>query len=213
MELISFIKSLKKKGEIYYDIWLPILFKLEENNTVKINRNLDLSKSKYYRIIHYGIQLWDEKIKSTNIVFIDGKLTISSNYPKKNELDIKKVKPLKTSVKIDSDVNMNEIYESIISYLNQKAGTAYKSETASYRKFIDSKLKFGYKIEDFYKVIDNKTNEWVGTEFHKFLRPETIFGNKFDSYLNQIVINKTNQDKAYEQVSKATELGWNTDSQ
>ena len=39
-------------------------------------------------------------------------------------------------------------------------------------------------IEDFKTVIDKKSREWIGTEFEKFLRPETLFGTKFEGYLN-----------------------------
>ena len=56
MEFISFIKGLQKKGKIYYDVWLKILFKLEEQDTIELNRRLDLSKSQYYRIISFGMK-------------------------------------------------------------------------------------------------------------------------------------------------------------
>ena len=42
-----------------------------------------------------------------------------------------------------------------------------------------------YTVEDFYSVIDKKTAEWLNTEQEKYLRPETLFGTKFESYLNQ----------------------------
>lgn len=210
MEFISFIKSLQKKGKIYYDVWLPILFRLEEKNTIELNRRLDLSKSQYYRIISFGMELWNEKIPNTPIELNYGKLSICKTQTIKKEVKPKAVKEIKKEPKkVESEINMDEVYESIISYLNQKAGTGYKSQTASYRTFINARLKAGYNLDDFYKVIDNKTAEWIGTDFQKFLRPETLFGNKFDSYLNQITTKKTNQEIAYEQVSKATKLGWN----
>lgn len=211
MEYISFIKALQKKGKIYYEVWLSILFRLEEKNTIELHRRLDLSKSQYYRIITFGMKLWNEIIPSESIELNYGKLTICRAEIVKKETKPKAEKTIKKQVeKVETEINMDEVYDSIISYLNQKAGTAYKSQTNSYRTFINARLKAGYKIEDFYKVIDNKSTEWIGTDFQKFLRPETLFGNKFDSYLNQIITIKTNQDIAYEQVSKATELGWNT---
>lgn len=214
MEYISFIKALQKKGKIYYEVWLSILFRLEEKNTIDIHRRLDLSKSQFYRIISFGMKLWTETIPNESLELKYGKLTICKtnfeNKPTKPKAE-KVVK--KQPEKVVNEINMEEVYDSIISYLNQKAGTGYKSQTNSYRTFINARLKAGYKIKDFYKVIDNKTTEWMGTDFQKFLRPETLFGNKFDSYLNQIITIKTNQDKAYEQVSEATKLGWNTINQ
>ena len=211
MEFVSFLKILFKKGKIYYDVWLPILFQLEEKNEAIVNRRLNISKTQYYRIISFGLKTWEDKIPNIPIQLKSGRLSI---YQEK-VISLKKVvkpKKEKETKKAESEINMNEVYESIISYLNQKAGTGYKSETNSYRTFINARLKSGYKIEDFYKVIDNKSNEWMGTDFQKFLRPETLFGNKFDSYLNQNVTKKTNQEIAYEQVSEATKLGWGTSS-
>ena len=40
-------------------------------------------------------------------------------------------------------------------------------------------------MEDFQRVIDNKCADWKGTEWEKYLRPATLFGTKFESYLNQ----------------------------
>ena len=58
-----------------------------------------------------------------------------------------------------------------------------------------SRLNEKYTIEDFNKVIDNKCLEWLGTDFEKFLRPETLFGSKFESYLNQKTnVRKTKED-------------------
>lgn len=41
-------------------------------------------------------------------------------------------------------------------------------------------------MEDFEKVIDTKTAQWLNDPImNKFLRPETLFGPKFESYLNE----------------------------
>ena len=46
-------------------------------------------------------------------------------------------------------------------------------------------MKEGYVIEDFKKVIDSKSKEWLNTDFEKYLRPATLFGTKFENYLNE----------------------------
>ena len=76
-------------------------------------------------------------------------------------------------------------YQKIISYLNLKNDTSYKSTSNKTRTLIKTRYKEGFTLEDFYKVIDNKYNDWYKTEYMKYLRPETLFGNKFESYLNQ----------------------------
>ena len=76
-------------------------------------------------------------------------------------------------------------YAEIVDYLNQKAGTRYKHSSEDTRKHIRARVNDGYTLDDFKVVIDRKTAEWKGTEWEKFLRPSTLFGSKFESYLNQ----------------------------
>lgn len=76
----------------------------------------------------------------------------------------------------------------IIQYLNEKIDSRYKPTTESTQRLIRARLDEGYTLEDFKTVINKKVNEWQGTEREKFLRPETLFGTKFESYLNQKII-------------------------
>ncbi len=39
-----------------------------------------------------------------------------------------------------------------------------------------------------------KYKEWDGTEYSKYLRPKTLFGDKFESYLNRIESKKSKYD-------------------
>lgn len=72
-----------------------------------------------------------------------------------------------------------------IAYLNQVANKRYKFVDKTKRLLL-ARFKEGYTLEDFKQVIDIKTAEWKDNpEFSKYLRPETLFGSKFDGYLNQ----------------------------
>jgi uncharacterized phage protein (TIGR02220 family) len=208
MELITFLKILKSKGNDYYDVWWNILFQLEQNPNIKLSRRLDISKTQYYRIIRFGIKTWENVIPNIPINFSNGNLSINSNFANKKQVVKPKTETSKNNEKNESAINMNEVYDSIISYLNSKSNTNYQSTTKSYQSLINARFKSKFKIEDFYKVIDNKCAEWIGTDFQKFLRPETLFGNKFETYLNQQITKKTNQEIAYDKVSEATKLGW-----
>lgn len=73
----------------------------------------------------------------------------------------------------------------IVEYLNKKANTNYKSTTEKNRELIRARLNEGFTVSDFEKVIDNKIADWTGTEWEKFIRPLTLFGTKFESYLNE----------------------------
>ena len=78
------------------------------------------------------------------------------------------------------------IYKNIVDYLNLKAGTKYYSTTKKTRTLIKARLDEHFNEQDFYTVIDKKCKEWLGDEkMQKFLRPETLFGTKFEGYLNQ----------------------------
>ena len=76
-------------------------------------------------------------------------------------------------------------YSEIIEYLNQRTGCNYKASTNKTKDCIKARFNEGFNIDDFKEVIDKKVNEWYGTEMQKYLRPETLFGNKFEGYLNQ----------------------------
>ena len=91
--------------------------------------------------------------------------------------------------------------DEIIQHLNMRAGTKYKSNTAKTKQLINARLNEGFTLDDFKTVIDKKCVEWCGTEFEKFLRPNTLFGIKFESYLNQNVVKpKTKKGDAIDAV-------------
>lgn len=92
----------------------------------------------------------------------------------------------------EEQIREKELYSSIVSHLNEKAGTKYKASTEKTKKAIHARLADGFTLDDFKTVIDKKCTEWIGTEFEKFLRPETLFGNKFEGYLNAKVTNGRN---------------------
>lgn len=76
-------------------------------------------------------------------------------------------------------------YKEIIDYLNTKAGTHYKSTAKSTQRLIRARWHEGYRLDDFEKVIDNKAFEWQSdSKMWKYMRPATLFGSKFDDYLN-----------------------------
>lgn len=95
----------------------------------------------------------------------------------------------------------NNIYKSIIDYLNQKTSKNFKSTSQETRNKINARLNNGFSLEDFKKVIDTKTNEWKNDKtMCKYLRPETLFGTKFESYLNEVVEYKdNNQEDSFEE--------------
>lgn len=91
---------------------------------------------------------------------------------------------IEEDIKIRSPAEPN-ITAEVVDYLNQKLGTRYKADTEKTRRLIRARIREGATLEDFRKVIDKKVKEWRGTKYEPYLRPETLFGTKFESYLNQ----------------------------
>lgn len=82
--------------------------------------------------------------------------------------------------------NNNKYIVDIVDHLNKKAGKSFKSNSKKTKSLINARIKEGFKVEDFKKVIDIKVSEWLNDKrMEQYLRPETLFGNKFESYLNQ----------------------------
>jgi len=77
-------------------------------------------------------------------------------------------------------------YEKIIDYLNKKIGSHYRSSSKSTRRLIKARYNDGFADIDFKTVIDKKCSEWLrDANMRQYLRPETLFGTKFETYLNQ----------------------------
>ena len=87
--------------------------------------------------------------------------------------------------------NSSDIYKAVIDYLNSKTGQHFRSTTKSTRQHINARLAEGFTLDDFKCVIAKKCAEWMGdSKMEKYLRPETLFGTKFESYQNAKVTKK-----------------------
>lgn len=90
--------------------------------------------------------------------------------------------------KLDNIIELkdNVPYQEIVNYLNNSAGTNYRASSKKTRELIKARINEGYTLEDFKVVIEKKTREWINDNKMKaYLRPETLFGTKFEGYLNQ----------------------------
>ena len=84
------------------------------------------------------------------------------------------------------DKSNKDIYCAVISYLNEKTGSKFKWQSKETQKHINARVKEGYTLDDFKNVIDIKCAEWLSdARMSKYLRPSTLFGTKFEGYLNQ----------------------------
>ena len=76
-------------------------------------------------------------------------------------------------------------YQEVVEYLNQKTGKNFKHTSKVTQRHIRARLAEGFTVSDFKQVIDKKCSDWLRDQKMKeYLRPETLFGTKFESYLN-----------------------------
>ena len=91
----------------------------------------------------------------------------------------------KQEIELELDID-KELYIYIVGYLNDKTNKKYRTDIKKTKDLIKARLNEGFTKDDFTQVIDNKTKEWLkDKKMKQFLRPETLFGNKFEGYLNQ----------------------------
>ncbi len=79
---------------------------------------------------------------------------------------------------------LQDICYRVINYLNKKTFKHFKPDSKETVALIKLRLSEGYTEEDFIKVIDKMTECWLSNgQLEKYLRPTTLFGNNFQSYL------------------------------
>ncbi|PIC99904.1 conserved phage C-terminal domain-containing protein [Sporosarcina sp. P29] len=105
-------------------------------------------------------------------------------YPTMGRPITKELKNIKNKPIVEKNL---DVAHSVIQYLNDKTGKQFKAESAATRKFINGRIKEGYTQEDFMRVIDLKTKQWLDRhELSAFLRPSTLFNaTNFENYVNE----------------------------
>ncbi len=92
---------------------------------------------------------------------------------------------IKTEAK-EKDILSGKPASEVVAYLNHVLGTDYKTTIRKTREIVHARLKEGFTVEDFKTVINRKARKWRGDpKMAEYLRPITLFGTKFESYLNE----------------------------
>ena len=120
----------------------------------------------------------------------DNVLALSPPCP----IDVRQEKELEIELELEIEkesISSGETVKKVISYLNKQAGTNYKASSEKTKKLISARMNEGFTETDFFTVIDNKVEEWGkppkagAKDMRPYIRPETLFGTKFEAYLNQ----------------------------
>lgn len=89
------------------------------------------------------------------------------------------------TVTVTENDSVKEAIREIVDYFNEITGKHYTYTGKDTVKAIKARLADKFTVDDFKTVIYKKTKQWKGTEMEQYIRPQTLFGNKFESYLNQ----------------------------
>ena len=126
---------------------------------------------------------------------------------------IDSVKPvsLKEILQKEESAEFCASVKEIVEYLNSAIGSHYKTNVDKTRSFIRARLREGFTVDDFKAVIDKKARAWLGNkDMQKYLRPETLFGTKFESYLNEQETYKftgNKQESSFERIQRLAREG------
>ena len=146
----------------------------------EVRQGMNLPNRIYLDALNGSVESTFQEVQKVHIGSVENTLS-----------EVQKVHTIKTeNTKTENNNNKLSICKEVISYLNLKAKKNFKVDTASHQKFIKARLKEGYTLEDFKKVVDVMVAKWKGTEYEQYLQPQTLFGNKMDNYLNQPIPRK-----------------------
>jgi uncharacterized phage protein (TIGR02220 family) len=108
----------------------------------------------------------------------------------------------------DNDSKSNDIKE-IIEYLNLSTGSSYRANTPKTVQMIKARMREGFTVDDFKTVIDKKVRAWgKDPKMQEFLRPVTLFGTKFESYLNEKCTSRLGENSFQRMQRLAREGAW-----
>lgn len=170
MKTKAFYKALSEKPPLYGMVWIFILGRVgEEINYSEIAlRAKGISKSYIHQIIQWGLKKM--KLHKIDYDFVSGRNGVVFNF---------------SAYKTEKPAKNVSLINDIILYLNEKSGKKFSPMSKATIKVIEERLKDGYVLEDFKKVIDIKIPKWKNTDSEDYIRPITLFGNKFNYYLNE----------------------------
>ena len=156
-------------------------------------------------IKHWKIHNYIQKDRFKETMYLEERAMLETKgnkgYTLKKEECIQDVYKMDTQVRLELGKSKDSIvkdniyspaeaepgipYKEIIEYLNNRLGSNYRHTTNKTKDLIKARFNEKFTLDDFKLVIDKKCVEWMNTDMQKYLRPETLFGTKFESYLNQ----------------------------
>jgi uncharacterized phage protein (TIGR02220 family) len=161
------------------------LDKLKSTNEITIKTT---QKYSVISIVNYEKYNGDNQLDNQQIT--NKQPTVNQQITTTKELNNSKNKRNNNTMPVSPDVL------AVLELMNSILGTRYTASKNNV-KFINARLTDGFVLNDFETVLRAKHRDWAeNADMVKFLRPETLFGNKFEGYLQAASMKpKTKADK------------------
>ena len=147
-----------------------------------------LDQTKWYTIDYQKIEELQE-VQNEQAAAQGDRPPVQIEPATKSDWDVKEVNLTQAIPEITTEITTEKKiipFAEIIQYLNDKADKSFKLSSKKTRELIRARVNEGFSMGDFKRVIDLKVADWGGdVAWNKYLRPETLFGTKLESYLNQ----------------------------
>lgn len=165
------------------------VFRSLENQGLLITANYNkagFDKTKWYRINYEKLQHMSQRSDQNDPTMVSSWTDGSDQNDTTNTKRLPETTTETTTEDILSGKPDHIPYQEIMSYFNQQAGTSYRASSKATQRLISARTNEGFTVDDFKKVIDIKVANWKDDpKMSKYLRPATLFGTKFESYLNE----------------------------
>lgn len=153
-------------------VWIPIRQQMDANAEkyeAKCQKNKE-SIQRYWNKVKGDTNEYERIRTNTNATNIDIDMGVNKN--------------IEVDVNVESVPDAGLLSFDLIQYLNDKTGSSYKADKTNAVR-VQSLLDAGYTPLDLRTVIDKKCTEWMNDEkMRPYLRPSTLFGDKFSEYLS-----------------------------
>ena len=227
--MLNIAPALYGQTDKYIQVWLFLFAHIQKGNSFHVQDilwNCQISRVRLYDILKRGVVLFKENNIEVNIVRknkTDGyfKLEVKqlsqtetkqeTKQEVKQEKQTKKASALQNEIALAQRDTRKEVTNIVITHLNTVTNKQYRSDTDKTIKLIGAKLQEGYNIDQMKYVIDVKASQWLNSDMEKYLRPETLFGNKFENYLNEQINNNSSNisDKRIRSAEETINTDWN----
>lgn len=141
-----------------------------------------------YGVTTVTVSSWVGELINRNYIYSEGDPWHRRLYvTNRAVLDNETINEVKEPEKVTEPDSITEI----VDYLNSVCHTKFRKNTAATKRVIRARLREGFSLQDFKDVIEWKYNQWGKNPFKfsngqmssDYLRPTTLFGNKFETYL------------------------------